>query len=194
MSNDPSSGEQPGWQSQPGQQGQQGGYPGYGQPRADQPGYGASYPPPTQQGAYGQTPSWQQPAAVPPQQPQGASAWSGGATPGGAYPAGMGPGGHMPSASSAGFFGALFDFGFNSFATPVVIKVLYILSLVGIGVFYVVAVISGFVQDPLTGLLALVGGGIAALLTLVYIRVLLEVLFATIRIAEDVRILRDRQQ
>jgi hypothetical protein len=188
MTNDPSSGDQPGW---PG--GQQA-YPGYGQQRSDQPAYGASYPPPPQQG-YGQTaPPWAAPAQQPAGQPaaQGASAWSGGSPPV-QYPAGLGPGGGLPPANAQGFFGALFDFGFNSFATPVVIKVLYILSLVGIGLTYVLAVVSGFAQDPVVGLITLVAGAVIALLVLVYIRVLLEVLYATIRIAEDVRHLRDRQ-
>ena len=187
MTNDPSPGDQPGWP------GQQGAYPGYGQQqqRSDQPGYGASYPPPAQQG-YGQAaPPWAPPAGQP--AAQGSSAWSGGSPPPAPYPAGLGPGGGLPPTNPQGFFGALFDFGFNSFATPVVIKVLYILSLVGIGLFYVLAVVSGFAQDPLVGLITLVAGAVVALLTLVYIRVLLEVLFATIRIAEDVRLLRDRQ-
>ena len=45
---------------------------------------------------------------------------------------------------SAELLVALFDFGFNAFATPVVIKVLYILGLVGVGLAYVIVVIRGF--------------------------------------------------
>lgn len=209
MSNDPSSGDQPGWPAQ------QGGYPGYGQQRGEQPGYGGSYPPPaqqqggeqpgyggsypppTQQGGYGQAPSWQQPAAQQPQA-QGATAWPGGAPAAaaapGAYPAGMGPGGTGPSTSNAGFFGALFDFGFNSFATPVVIKVLYVLGLIAIGLTYVFFVITAFTQGAGYGLIVLLLGAVGALFYVIFFRVLLEFYYALVRMAEDIRIMRDRQQ
>ncbi len=120
MSNDPASGgeQQPAWH---GQQPYPGGY-GQQQPQQpEQPAYGSYPPPPTQTGGYGQAqPSWQQTA--------GQQRYPG-------YPAGTG--GLPPQNESPSFFGALFDFGFNSFATPVVIKVLYILGLVGIGLVYV---------------------------------------------------------
>jgi hypothetical protein len=201
MSNDPApGGEQPGWHGQQpypgayGQHGDQQPYPagGYGQQAADQPGSaypGSSYPPPPQQGGYGQAPPpWAPQSAQQPGQQRG---WPGG-QPGGA-PAGLAPGGAPPHNEAQSFMSALFDFGFNTFATPVVIKVLYILSMVAIALFYVIAVISGFTQGALTGLLVLVGGGIAALLALVYTRVLLELLYAGVRIAEDIRVMRNRQ-
>lgn len=211
MTNDPSSGgDQPGWQGQPpypGAYGQQpaeqpgagygyeqpaAGY-GYAQP-ADQPGagYPASYPPPGQQPGpppgqqpgYGQAPAWAAPAPGQ-HRTQGWPAAQAG-------PAGMGQGGFGPQRQAQGFSSALFDFGFDTFATPVVIKALYILSLILVGLVYVVAVISGFIQDPVTGLIVLVVGGIGALISLIYTRVILELLYAVVRIAEDVRILRDR--
>ncbi len=191
MSNDPASGgEQPGWQGQPpypgayGQQpAEQPPYPGaYGQP-GDQPGpgYPGSYPPPGQQTGYGQAPPWAAPAGRP-----GAQSWPG------AYPAPAEPGGPGSGGAARSFPGALFDFGFTTFATPVVIKVLYVLSLVGIALFYVFAVIGGFFQDPVTGLITLVVGAVVALLSLIYTRVILELLYAVVRIAEDLRVLRNR--
>jgi Domain of unknown function (DUF4282) len=188
MSNDPASGgEQPGWQGQQP-------YPGgYGQP-GDQPPYpGSSYPPPGQQPAgYGQAPPpWATQGPGQPGQP-GGQRGSGWPAPGQHGPAGLGSGGPSPQHDAQSFSGALFDFGFNTFATPVVIKVLYILSLVGIGLFYVFAVISGFSQGAVTGLIALVVGGVLALLSLIYTRVILELLYAVVRIAEDVRLLRNR--
>ncbi|OLT13389.1 hypothetical protein BJF78_03425 [Pseudonocardia sp. CNS-139] len=120
MTNDPGHGDQPqpnqGWQGGPPPQ--QPPYPGsFGQ--EPQPGWG-SYPPP-------------------PGPPPGPPAGFGG--PGG--PTGpYGPGG----AEQRGFFGALFDFSFDSFATPAVVKVLYIIGLVILGLVYVGAVITGFMQ------------------------------------------------
>jgi hypothetical protein len=191
MTNDPApGGEQPGWQ---GQQPYPGGYGQHGEQPT--PGYpGSSYPPPNQPGGYGQAPPppWAPPqGAAQPGQPGAhrAPAWAG---PGQHAPAGLGPAGVPPQGEPQSFTNALFDFSFTNFATPVVIKVLYILSLVGIALFYVFAVISAFTQGALTGLLTLVVGGVLALLSLIYTRVILELLYAVVRIAEDVRLLRNR--
>jgi len=173
MSNDPASGgDQPGWHGQQP-------YPGgYGQ-QPEQPAYG-SYPQPGQQpgqqaGGYGQAPSWQQ---TPTQQRYPGN------------PAGL-PG-MPPQHESPSFFGALFDFGFNTYATPVVIKVLYILGLVAIGLGYVALVISGFADSPLTGLAALIGGAVGALFYVIFFRVFLEFYYAVVRMSEDIRAMRNR--
>ncbi len=135
MSNDPASGgeQQPGWHGQQP-------YPGgYGQQPADQPqqpeqpAYGSYPPPPTQPGGYGQAAAARLAADRRPAAATRATR--------------RGPGGLPPQSEAPSFFGALFDFGFNTFATPVVIKVLYILGLVGIGLVYVVVVITGFTQS-----------------------------------------------
>ena len=78
------------------------------------------------------------------------------------------------------------------FATPVVIKVLYILGLVGIGLAYVAVVISGFANSPLTGLVALIGGAVAALFYVIFFRVFLEFYYAVVRMSEDIRAMRNR--
>jgi hypothetical protein len=174
MSNDPA----PGGEQQPGWHGQQP-YPGgYGQ-QPEQPAYG-SYPQPGQQPAgYGQTPpNWQQ---APGQQRYP------GTPPG--YPAGLAGTPQQPPPS---FFSALFDLGFDSFATPVVIKVLYILGLIAIGLGYVVFVISGFFQDPLVGLAFLIAGAIGALIYVIFLRITLEFYYAVVRMSEDIRAMRNR--
>jgi len=173
MSNDPASGgDQPGWHGQQP-------YPGgYGQ-QPEQPAYG-SYPQPGQQpgqqaGGYGQAPTWQQ---TPGQQRYPGN------------PAGL-PG-MPPQHESPSFFGALFDFGFNTYATPVVIKVLYILGLIAIALGYVIIVISGFANSPLAGLGALIGGAVGALFYVIFFRVFLEFYYAVVRMSEDIRAMRNR--
>ena len=157
MSNDPA----PGGEQQPGWHGQQP-YPGgYGQPQPEQPTYASYPPPPGQPAGYGQAaqPTWQQ--QTPGQQQR---------YPG--YPAGTT--GIPPQNEAPSFFGALFDFGFNSFATPVVIKVLYILGLVGIGLGYVGFVVTAFAQSAGYGLVVLLLGAVAALFYVIFFRVFLE--------------------
>ena len=110
---------------------------GYGQQRSRPAArssrrHGSYPPPPTQPRGYGQAPpSWRADRAATQRWPRATR---------------RGRAGASPQSEAQSFFGALFDFGFNTFATPVVIKVLYILSLVGIGLGYVVAVISGFAR------------------------------------------------
>jgi hypothetical protein len=56
-----------------------------------------------------------------------------------------------PTQDGTGFFGALFDFSFNTFVTPKIVKVVYILATFALGIAYVVLVLAGFMQgaaDP----------------------------------------------
>ena len=177
MSNDPApGGEQPGWQGQQP-------YPGsYGQQHGEQPAYPGAYAPGGQQGGYGQAPP---PWAAPGPAPQRAG-YPAGPPPG---PAGLGPGGPQEPGAQ-GLFGALFDFNFNSFATPVVIKFLYILGLIGIAGLYVIYVVVGFLSSAMIGLIVLVLGGIGALFGVMMLRTTLEFYYALVRMSEDVRAMR----
>jgi hypothetical protein len=141
---------------QPGQQG----WPGQQQP----------YP-----GGYGQQ-SQQQPTwGGYPQQP---------GQPGG-YGAPQAPIGG-PQGQAKGTFSALFDFDFNSFATPAVVKILYVVGMVLIGLVYLGALIGGFTQGVGVGLVTLVVGGVAALFYLIFFRVTLEFFYAVVRMSEDI--------
>ncbi len=89
---------------------------------------------------------------------------------------------------TAGFFNSLFDFSFNRLVATRVIKVLYVLLLVVIGLgllgFLIAAIVSGSVGSIL---IALIVGPLLALLYIVYARILLEVLIAIFRILETNR-------
>ncbi|GAA5122712.1 DUF4282 domain-containing protein [Pseudonocardia adelaidensis] len=159
MSNDPGA---PGGEYQPGQPGQQG-WQGGQQPPPYPSGFGQQQQPPPAWGGY-QQPGQQQPGAFGP-------------------PPGQ-PGGQQAQGSSP--FAALFDFEFNSFATPAVVKILYIVGMVLIGLFYIGALIGGFAQGVGPGLLALIVGGIFALFALILFRVTLEFYYALVRMSEDI--------
>src|SRR4051794_24735280 len=157
MSNDPGA---PGGEYQPGQPGQQG-WQGGQQPPPYPSGFGQQQqPPPPAWGGYQQPGQQQQPGAFgpPPGQPGGQ----------------QGAQGNSP-------FAALFDFEFNSFATPAVVKILYIVGMVLIGLFYIGGLIGGFAQGVGPGLLALIIGGIFALFALILFRVTLEFYYALVR-------------
>jgi len=85
-----------------------------------------------------------------------------------------------------------FDFSFSRYATPGLIKILYILFVVFLALTYAVEVVFWFVVNPLLGLSVLIFGLIPAFFTILAVRVGLEVTLATVRTAIDVRALKDR--
>lgn len=98
-----------------------------------------------------------------------------------------------PSASSSGFFKALFDFNFNHFVTPTIVKVVYIVGLVIIGLITLVLFFTAFRQfsgdfgtSPILGLLQLIGAPLLGIFYLAFFRMSLELYYAIIRMSEDV--------
>jgi hypothetical protein len=84
-----------------------------------------------------------------------------------------------------GFFGSLFDISFSSLVTTKVIKVLYVLSMIVIGLIALAFIASAFAQSAAFGVFMLViGAPLAALLYLIYTRVILEVIICLFRIME----------
>jgi hypothetical protein len=84
-----------------------------------------------------------------------------------------------------GFLGSLFDISFSSLITTKVIKVLYVLSMVIIGLFALVVVVAAFSNSVAGGIVVLViVAPLAGLLYLIYVRVLLELVIVIFRIME----------
>ncbi len=105
--------------------------------------------------------------------------------------AGIQDAGEAPDAR--GFLGALFDFGFTSFVTPKVIKVLYLLIVIGTVVSALVFTIVVFKASVTFGVLMLVfGDPLFILIVLAIYRIILEFFVVTFRVAEDIRALRER--
>jgi hypothetical protein len=87
-----------------------------------------------------------------------------------------------------GFFGSLFDFSFRSFITGRLIRVLYVLAMIGLALWTLGWLASALVsQDGGLIVLGLVGAPLAFLFGLIYIRVLLELIIVIFRIGDDVR-------
>ena len=87
---------------------------------------------------------------------------------------------------------ALFDFSFNEFLTAKLVRFLYILSVILIAIAYLATIVTAFTQSFGQGLLTLIVGAIVALLTLAYVRVLLELIMVLFRIYENTRIMAGR--
>jgi Domain of unknown function (DUF4282) len=102
---------------------------------------------------------------------------------------------HSPAshASAKGFVGSLFDFGFTSFVTPKVVKVVYVLIMAGLALAEVGYLIFAFKASPAFGIISLVI--LCPLTFFVYLalwRILLELFIVVFRIADDIRSIRER--
>lgn len=129
----------------------------------------------------GPPPGWQAPG---PQQPYQQSQYS--------PPAGP------RTDSTRGFFGSLFDFSFDNFIAPKLVKFLYVLLLILLTIGALVQVVGSFGmiasgQDGfvLLGLLWLVLAPVFWFLGLMIYRVMLELMIVIFKISEDLKDIRD---
>jgi hypothetical protein len=85
-----------------------------------------------------------------------------------------------------GFFGRLFDLSFNEFVTTKIIKVLFVLAIIG-SAFGGLAIMLGlFATKTFFGVVGgLIAGPLAFLLYVIAARVWMEVLIVLFRIAEN---------
>ncbi|MDN5795617.1 MAG: DUF4282 domain-containing protein [Intrasporangium sp.] len=91
-----------------------------------------------------------------------------------------------PGPGSVGFFSALFDFSFTHFVTPKLVRFVYVLITVFLGLLWLVSTITAFATDASVGLLALVGGGFVFLIYLALSRMSLEFFLSVVRMSEDI--------
>jgi Domain of unknown function (DUF4282) len=95
-------------------------------------------------------------------------------------------------ADTTGFLGALFDLSFTSFVTPKIIKVLYVLVIIGTVVSSLAFTIVVFKASRAFGVAALVfGDPLIILVVLAITRIFLEFFVVIFRAAQDIRALRD---
>jgi hypothetical protein len=100
-----------------------------------------------------------------------------GSTPNGPY------GGQQPK---KGFFGALFDFSFSTFITPMIVKAVYILSVIVLVLVWLVWLVAAFTQSAGLGLVVLILGPVGMIIYLAFIRMTLEFYLAIVRMSEDI--------
>jgi Domain of unknown function (DUF4282) len=114
--------------------------------------------------------------------------------PGGAgYPPPSAPPRQQSATATKGFLSALFDFGFTSFVTPKVVKVLYPLIMIFAALGALGFVAAAFSANTVFGILALfILAPLFFLVTTAIYRILLEFFIVIFRVAEDIRALRER--
>src|SRR5713226_4626350 len=85
-----------------------------------------------------------------------------------------------------GLFAGLFDFSFQELLSRRIVKLLYIIALVGGGIAVVAEVVLELRVDTAMGLLALVAGVVALFIWILITRVALECVLALFRIADNI--------
>jgi Domain of unknown function (DUF4282) len=92
-----------------------------------------------------------------------------------------------------GFFGSLFDYSFSSFITSKIIKVLYVLTTIVAALWTLAIIFLAFKASSGLGILVLlIGGPIFFVITMIYVRVGLELLMVIFRIHENVEGINQR--
>jgi len=94
-----------------------------------------------------------------------------------------GPGGQPPR---KGFFGSVFDFSFEHFVTPMLVKAVYIVAIVALGLGWVFWLLATFSQSAGFGIAVLLLGPILIFLYLCLIRMTLEFYLAVTRMSQDI--------
>ena len=97
------------------------------------------------------------------------------------------------TSTAKGFMASLFDFGFNSFVTPKVVKVIYVLMMILLGLGALLFAITAFRASPVFGVISLfILCPLFFLVELALWRIVLELFIVIFRIADDLRIIRVR--
>jgi hypothetical protein len=110
----------------------------------------------------------------------------GGPGQGGPPPPAGGSQARRPAPEPNNFFAALFDFSFNTFVTPMIVRVVYILFTVVIALGLLFWVVVAFTQSAVAGVGVLLLGWIPALLYLAFFRMALEMYYAIVRMSQDI--------
>jgi hypothetical protein len=92
---------------------------------------------------------------------------------------------YSPPPRGNGFWSRFFDLSFEHFITPSLIKVLFIIAMVVIGLGVLSAIIMGFVASGALGIFVLIAALIAGFIYLLLARVFLEMVVVFFRIRDD---------
>lgn len=93
-----------------------------------------------------------------------------------------------------GFWSRFFDFSFEEFITPSLVKVLFIIAMVVIGLGVLAGIIAGFVSSGVYGIFVLIAALIAGFIYLLLARVSLEMIVIFFRIRDNTEEIANRKR
>jgi len=90
------------------------------------------------------------------------------------------------------FFSSLFDFSFQSFITPTIIKILFVIGIILAAIFTIIGIVFAFIAGIAPGVLMLIIiSPIVFILYVLAVRIYLEILIILFRIQNDIAKLAD---
>ncbi len=93
------------------------------------------------------------------------------------------------------FFKSLFDMSFDEFITTKIIKILYIISIIGSGIIGLMIILSGFATNSgAMGVFFLILGPVVAFINIIVSRVWLELIMVIFKIAENTNIIARKKE
>lgn len=92
---------------------------------------------------------------------------------------------YVPPTRGSGFWSRFFDLSFQEFITPSLIKVLFVIAIIVIGIGVLASVIMGFVSSGVFGIFILIAALIAGFIYLLIARVALEMVVVFFRIRDN---------
>ena len=95
-------------------------------------------------------------------------------------------GARQAAGDGKGVVSALFDFSFTNLVTPKLVRFVYLLATIGLGLGWVFFLISAFASSATFGLVVLVFGPLVLLVYLALIRMTLEFYLSITRMADDI--------
>ena len=84
------------------------------------------------------------------------------------------------------FFAGLVDFSFQQQLARRIVKLLYVIGILGGGIAVVAYCVVGFQQSPGDGIIALVGGIVCLFVGILLLRLLLELALVMLRICDGI--------
>jgi hypothetical protein len=123
------------------------------------------------------------------------------------YPPQPGPGAYPPPAgpvlnNDKGFFASLFDFSFDNFVAPKLVKIMYVLSMIFATLYAILTLIAALTRATLVGgtsgsvtpflLITIIVAPIIWLVILIITRIFLEMAIVQFKISDDIKDIRDR--
>jgi Domain of unknown function (DUF4282) len=85
------------------------------------------------------------------------------------------------------------EMSFSKYATPGLMRPLFVIAMITVGLIYALQVVTSFIANPLLGFIAIVMGAVISIFTILAVRVGLEVALATVQSAIDVREMKNQQ-
>jgi len=99
----------------------------------------------------------------------------------------------MNGYAEKGFFGALFDISFSEFITTKVIKVLYCLGMLLAFLGVLSWIVTGFGVNAWIGVIALILSPLIYILSVIWLRICLELIIVVFRISDNVAALAKKE-